>query len=283
MKSLVVYKLATPVTITNEMLAAKQFQQCGAHDASRSGYSPIEGDNFVINGSGETQIIKFTTQTKKPKKAEVKRQLALAVEEYIEEFGDSPSKQELKTMEAEVTEKLLPSTPADEEKHALVIISATKVYVEGNYKQAETILESLRNILGSLQVELLNTSQDVSKWLSDMVVETITPDNFVLGDKVSLVTADELNVTQTKGSVYGSSASDLVKEGGVVTSLQMEFNSYTLFTLKDDLSMSGFKYAKDLFEGIDADDTVCVMLKTVAEVIMLVDDLVEELDGLVEE
>lgn len=283
MKSLVVYKLATPVAITNEMLAAKQFQQCGAHDASRSGYSPIEGDNFVINGSGETQIIKFTTQAKKPKKAEVKRQLALAVEEYIEEFGDSPSKQELKTMEAEVIEKLLPSTPADEEKHALVVISPTKVYVEGNYKQAETILESLRNILGSLQVELLNTSQDASKWLSDMVVETITPDNFVLGDKVSLVTADELNVTQTKGSVYGSSASDLVKEGGVVTSLQMEFNSYTLFTLKDDLSMSGFKYAKDLFEGIDADDTVGVMLKTVAEVLMLADDLVVELGGLVEE
>lgn len=281
MKNLVVYTLATPLSFTADQLEAHKFTQCGVHDASRSGWSPTVEGEFIMDMSGDVDVLRYTIQVKKPNKSEVKRKLKVAVEEYQATYGNHPNKTELKTMEAEVTEALLPLTPADEEKHFTVVISPTKVYVEANYKQAELIMESLRRVLGSLPIQVIEVSENASKRLTEMVAEELNTDKFVLADKVSLVTPDELKVSQTNGSVYGSDAVSLVNDSGaMVTGLQLEYNSFTLFTLKDDLSISGIKYSKDLTSSLEKDDEVGTLILQVTEIINLVDDLVEEFGGL---
>lgn len=281
MKNLVVYTSATPVVVIESQLQEHQFTQCGNHDTSRSGWSPTVEGGFIMEMSGGIKVLRYTTQEKKPKKAEIKRKLKVAVAEYEDTYGNSPNKSELKTLEAEVTEALLPSTPADEEKHFTVVIAPTKVYVEAGYKQAELIMASLRSVLGSLPIELLEVSEDATKRLTEMVSEEINTDKFVLADKVSLITPDELKVSQTSGSVYGSDAVSLVNESGAtVTSLQLEYNSFTLFTLKDDLSLSGIKFSKDLTSELESGDEVGTLILQVTEVVNLVNDLVDEFGGI---
>jgi recombination associated protein RdgC len=283
LKNLVVYNLATPVVFTAEQLEQHQFTQCGDHDASRSGWSPTVEGGFIMEMSGGVDVLRYTTQEKKPKKAEVKRKLKVVVDAYGTTYGNQPNKPELHTMEAEVVEALLPFTPADDEKHTTVVITPTKVYVEGNHKQAELILASLRGILGSLPVTPLEVAQNVSQKLTRMVSDEINTDQFVLGDKVTMVTPDELKLSQTSGSLYGSEAISLVQDSGAtVTSLQLEYNSFTLFTLKDDLSISGIKYSKDLTSELEKDDEVGTVTLQVSEVIKLVDDLVAEFGGALE-
>lgn len=284
MKNLVVYTLASPLSFTADQLEEHKFTQCGLHDASRSGWSETIEGGFIMEMSGGVDVLRYTTQVKKPNKAEVKRKLKVVKDEYVNTYGNQPNKSELKTMEAEVIEALLPTTSADEEKHFTVIISPTKVYVEANYKQAELIMASLRSILDSLPIEVLNVSENVTKRLTEMVAEELNTDKFVLADKVTLVTPDELKVSQTSGSLYGSEAVSLVNESGAtVTSLQLEYNSFTLFTLKEDLSLSGIKYSKDLTSDLEKGDEVGTLILQVSEVIKLVDDLVEEFGGLADE
>lgn len=283
MKSLVTYTLATPLLFTADQLEDHKFVECGTFDASRSGWSPtIEGD-YIMELSGDVDVLRFTTQSKKVNKAEVERKLKVVVDSYVQECGTKPNKSELKTMEAEVTESLIPTTTAGKEQHATVIITKTKVYVEGSYKQAELILANLRAILGSLPVQVVEVSENVTGKLTIMVKDELNTDKFVLADKVSLVTPDELKVSQTSGSVYGSEAVDLATNGAAVTSLQLEYNSFTLFTLKDDFSISGIKFSKDLVANLEKEDEVGSVILQVQEVIKLVDDLIEEFGGLVVE
>ena len=281
MKSLVVYKLVSAVAVGASQLEENAFTECGTFEASRSGWSPTIEDGFTMELTGGVQVLRFTTQVKVPNKAEVKRRVNSAVEAYVLEFGNKPNKSEMITMEAEVKEALIPLTPANEPKHFNVVISPTNVYVEGGYKQAELILANLRAILGSLPVLPLELATDTSKKLTDMVKDEINTDKFVLGDKVAYITSDELKVSQTSGSVYGSDAVTHVEDGATVTSLQLEYNSFTLFTLKDDLSLAGIKFSKDLTSDVEDGDQVATVILQVTELISLVDDLVLEFGGLV--
>ena len=283
MKSLVTYTLATPLLFTATQLEDHKFTECGTFDASRSGWSPTIEGGYIMELSGDVDVLRFTTQSKKVNKAEVERKLKVVVDSYMQEYNTKPNKSELKTLEAEVTESLIPTTTAGKEQHATVIITKTKVYVEGSYKQAELILANLRAILGSLPVQVVEVAENVTSKLTTMVKDELNTDKFVLADKVSLLTPDELKVSQTSGSVYGSEAVDLAANGATVTSLQLEYNSFTLFTLKDDFSISGIKFSKDLGANLEKEDEVGSAILQVQEVIKLVGDLIEEFGGLVKE
>ncbi|AHK11169.1 RdgC-like exonuclease [Shewanella sp. phage 1/4] len=281
MKSVVVYELKSPVVILADDLESSKFIECGAHDASRSGFSPTIEDGYVMDLAGDVKVLNYTTQVKVPNKAEVKRQIKAKVSAYKDQFGGEPNENELAEFEAQIKEGLLPLTPANEPKTVTVLVSPTKVYVEGNYKQAEVILDHLRNILGSLPVELLNLSKPLTVTLTAMVKDELNTDLFVLGDKVTYVNADELKVSQTSGSVYNSDAVQHTADGATVTSLQLEYSGLTMFTLKADMSISGIKFAKDLTAEVESGDEVGTVTIQVKEVINLVDDLIEELGGVI--
>lgn len=281
MKSVVVYKLKSPIQITNEALEEFKFSQCGDLDLVRMGYSKTFDGEYVSEVLGGT-LMKFTKQIKKPHKAEIERQLSAKIAEYEAE-GVVVNKKFANDLKDAIVTELLPKTPPEEEKHYDVLIKDDKVYVEGGYKLAEEAMAVLRKALGSLPIIPLEVAKNVSEELTRFVSEELNTDKLVLADKCTLVTQEERKITVAR-DLFDSEAVDLAKEGATVTSVMLEYDGMTLFTVKDDLSISGIKYSKDLTSEVEAGDVAGTTLLQIKEVVNLIDALVGEFGGeLIEE
>jgi recombination associated protein RdgC len=280
LKSVVVYKLksGTVLDVIEGQFQECKFSPCGDFDLSKGGFAnTVEG--VLVSDIQQRKVLNYVTQEKKVSKPEMKRRVKGLVAHYVEEYGTQPNKKMIQSFEDEVVNQLLPITPAGDEKNHTVVISSEYVYIEGSVKEAELITAHLRKALGSLPVVLLETSENASQALTRIVKDEIHSDDLVLGDKVTLLTPEELKVSQTSGSLYDSPAIESVKDGATVTSVQLEYNGFTLLTLKDDMTVSGIKYSKDMTAEVDDGDSVTVLMLQINEVVKAVDALVKEFGG----
>lgn len=280
MKNLVVYKLETPISATNELLAEKTFRECGDYDRSTYGFHPTINGELVAPMLGGKTVLCFATQKKVPKGSEVKKRLAAAELVFEQDNGVSPNKEESLELKEQIIDELLPIT-FGEVKLATVLITDKYVYVEGNYKQAEVITETLRKVLGSLPIELIDTAEDVSRTLTRFVGEQINS-KFVLLNKCQLVTAEERKIAVVK-DLYNSEAVQLVEDGAVVKSVELEYDGIMSLVVKDDLSLSGIKVYPALTAEFDDNEVEAKLDKTLDEVVFMFNELLEELGGVVHE
>jgi DNA recombination-dependent growth factor C len=226
-------------------------------------------------------VMNFTTQSKKPKKSEVDKRVKLLSAAHEEEFGVPPTKNELADMVDQVTFELLPLTFADAPKHQSMFIEGAKLYVEGSYKQAEESTAALRKVVGSLPIELVETAKDVTGELTRFIGKSIA-DKLTLKDKCTLLTQEERKITVAK-SLYYSEAQDIVEQGAVVSSVELEFDGVMKFTLKDDLSFTGIKFYDDLTGELEEGDEVGTTIIKLCEVVKMVDEVLFEMGGLLED
>jgi recombination associated protein RdgC len=148
------------------------------------------------------------------------------------------------------------------------------VLVDGNYKKAENLLALLRKAIGSLPVVPFEGDCGIGDKLDDLVLEKGKL-IFTLGNKATFGTP-EVTHSISKGSLYDSNAKDLVNDGYMTTSLQLELEG-TLFTLKDTLDIDGIKFDKELFSELEKGDEAGSMLIKLSEVDKLVKEVIEYL------
>lgn len=267
--------------LAEETLASYEFSPCGELDKRKVGFVPcVTSSTFVdkINTKHHNYtVVCIQEQKKTPEKYLIDEYVSVKEREYLNEVGDEPDKSTLKVWKEEGTDIILKTTyPKQPKQYTVAFRSDGLVLVEAKGKLAEDLLSFVRKVLGTLPVVPKQTETSVTD-LMDEMVKTSEKSIFTLGDKVSLEDDEGLSHILSKGSVYSSDAEDYVKDGMFVTSLELEYDGTTTFTLKDDLVMDGFKFDKDFLEE-EKDSEAGTMILKLNEIDKVVDEILGRLE-----
>lgn len=278
MKAVSLYKLTntqqTLASITEEAISQFSFKPCGSTDTHRIGFSETEIDSLFVTQLPNKIVLSVTEQYKKPKKYSVQTLVEQQKIIFEADSGVPANKKLIKQWTLEATESLLPTTEPDEPKtYTVVIRNDGLVMVEASYKKAEDILSLLRKTIGSLPVVPVETEIPVGDFL-DSLVTAKSSDKITLGNKGVFLTSEGLSHTLSKGSLYDSSAKELVEDEGAMTSLlSVNYDGVVDFTIKDDLSLSGIKFDKEVFIEVEKDDVASTTILKLNEIDKIVDDI----------
>lgn len=280
MKAVSIYKLTnaqqTITTITEEVIEQFQFRPCGSMDTHRMGFSETEIDSLFVTHLPNKVVLSVTEQYKKPKKYSVQTLVEQQKVIFEADSGIPANKKLIKQWTIEATESLLPTTEPDEPKtYTVVIRNDGLVMVEASYRKAEDILALIRKAIGSLPLVPVETEIPVGDFL-DSLVTSKSSDKITLGNKGVFLTVEGLSHTLAKSSLYDSPAKELVEKEGAMTSLlSVNYDGVVDFTIKDDLSLSGVKFDKEMFTEVDKDDVASTNILKLNEIDTMVDDILD--------
>lgn len=278
MKALTVYKIKEEnlgeFSLNEGFLADFEFSECtGTQDYSIGFSKELEG-TFVSDIAGY-EVITVTTQKKTVKKNQIEAIFHEQEQERIEATGVGYNKEEEKECKQIIRESLLPKEFPNEAKHHTVFISKEGyVFVGASSKVADEICSLIRQAMGTFPILPLELDVDVSTLMTDYVRKGLNTE-FTLGDKVSLVTQDGIKASFSNGSVYNEEPSNLVEDGAMVTSLAINYDGVLDFVMKDDLTFSGLKFDKYLFEGVESEDKVGNLTLQMGEINKMVNHLIK--------
>ena len=248
---------------------------------SRLGFVPnVEGE-MVSNIAGN-HCMRLATQQKKVNKYE----LGLLVEAkqtlFEEEYGTPMNKKQVDTTRLEMTEALLSTTMPEEPKYIdLIMTPCGKVMVSEGSKKAEEVLALLRTAIGSLPVIPMTVEKEPCTVMTDNVIGGLN-ETLTLSDKIVMTTSDELKVVVSGAGARSDEALDTIEKGAYVTQLMYEYDGMTKFLLKEDMTLSGIKFSKDLTAEAEDGDKVGTHIIVVAELKKCVNELIKEFGGLVD-
>lgn len=285
MKSLICFKLQTPVTFTEENIAEIErlaFTPCKDNDLSSTGFSNTVDGTLVSEISGNTVVV-VTQQVKKPNPSEVKAKVNKRIVKFEEQFGKKVNSADKDSMKGEVIRELLPTTYPNEPVHSTIVFTKEYVLVEaGSYAKAEDLLVILRTVLGSLPAIPLQTVNIPEEILGDIVVDNKT--EFTMGNKVVISTDDGENKGKSsfaKDNVFDNEPKRLIKTGSFIDVINLGYESMTM-NVKPDLSIGAIKFDKEFLSEVDKDDTAGSFILKMGEIELMVVELVETMGGLSE-
>ncbi len=303
MKSMNVYRLdQTVVTsilsiITEDVLQTSEFKPCSAYDSRKLGFS-LNLDGTFASDQKVGTLLKVTEQVKKVEPHAVNSLVKAREAQHKAGTGQAVKPAEKNKWKAEFTEQLLPDTYAREPKtFSMLIRKDGLVLVEGTSKIAEDCVSLLRKTIGSFPAQAIETDVPVSDLL-DLLVKPVDPkqsfkarqeetlvkipedDKLTLGDKVSVVTAEERKINLTAGGVYGSELADLVADGSYVTKLEVNYDGAVQYTLKDDLTFSGIKFSTEIFDDGETESEDDEKAKAATDELLMLEELSNVVDDI---
>lgn len=284
MKAIAVYKMEktaikeTIEGLTTEVMLGSCFKPLGESDTRRIGFVP-NLDGTFLSHQKDGYVLTIKEQTKSVETYLVEEGVAQLKKEFSEVSESQPNKKQLTTWKAEVTEKLLPfAVPKQPKFYKVFLRNDGIVLCEGNHTKSETLLGLIRKTLGSLPVVPYETESPVGDLL-DTLIKSTSDDYFELLSDAVLVTEEERSVKLSKASLYNSEAQTLVDDGAYVTQIQVQFDGMCIINIKDDLTLTGVKYSKELGASLDGNETeeLTVEYLQLVEINKVVDEIIKRL------
>lgn len=249
MKAMSVYNLTGVLGINSAAVEAMSFTPPESTQQQSIGFVATPFGEFVSEVKG-VKYLRVCKQVKKPDAQHLKHIVERKKTAAFETQGRQVSKKEINLFKEEALFELLPQTFPKDPVYMDIFITKDKVFVTSNNRQADEITSFLRKAIGTLPIIVWADSKDVHNVLDMFVNEEIT-DNFTLGDRVVLEDEECRKVSITKGSVYKSDAQNLLKDGGVTTELELEYDGVFKFVLKDTGEFTSIKFDKSFAEEAD--------------------------------
>lgn len=280
MKAVTVYTFHGEVpTIDTLHLEQYVYSPCGDLQMSTMGFSLNVDQEYVSEVAGNV-CLQVTRQSKVPNKFEVDSKTEERVKVLELARGTPLHKKEKAAVLEEVIMEILPKTfPNKPTTHKVFITKDGLLFVEGTAKVAEEVTALIRKAVGSLPIIPIDVRSDVCGKMTELVTQDEF-DKITLKEKVVLETQEELKVTITNGGVAGSEAVELIKDGAVVISMQMNYDGVLDFVLTDSLAFSSMKFDKGLTEEVESSDQAGTFILQMVETVKMVEAVIELLGGL---
>lgn len=247
-----------PLDQLSDMLAEHRFHPVGPHEARRYGWSAPAGrgsDKLVHEVQGH-RMIRLAEQQRLLPSSVIKEELEERCAELEAKQGFPPRRRERQTLKEALIEELLPQAFARtvmtelwwDTRQRLIGINCASV------KRAESVLDALRQTLGSLKVTPLAVREPVARtmtgWLTD---PSSRPDSLVIGDQIELRGNDEGIIRARAMDLDGDEIQTALVAGRQASKLAIQIEGMLGLTLQEDLALKSLAFDDTLLD--EASDT----------------------------
>lgn len=247
-----------PLEQIAEALETYRFQPCSETQARRFGWTApagSAGNGQLVHEVSGHRLITLMRQERILPAPVVRDELAERVDKLTAQQGYPPGRREKVAMKKRIVEELLP--------RAFVKNSRTDVWIDtraniigvaaASAKRAEEALDVLRETLGSLKVIPLApqtpAGRTMTTWLND---PTTRPDGVLVGDRVVLrAKGDDGKIVATSIDVDGDEVRTSLEVGRQVSQMALTFEEQMSFTLVEDMTIKGIRFADAVLKEID--------------------------------
>jgi recombination associated protein RdgC len=248
----------TPEHLT-EALSAHPFTPCGSQELSRSGWSaPVsEANEMLVFSSNGFMLVNLLQEERILPASVVREALDERVALIETEQSRKVYRKEKLQLKDEVILDLLPrSFTRRRRTHALLMPQQGWLLVDASsHKRAEELLNQLRQALGSLRVQRVQTQVQPDKIMTGWVRGETMPQGWALEDEC------ELRDPMTEGSKISVKGQELlcdeigahIETGMLVKRLALEWQQQIRFVLHEDLSLHRLRLCDEYRDQLEAD------------------------------
>ncbi|MDY0065405.1 MAG: recombination-associated protein RdgC [Steroidobacteraceae bacterium] len=266
-KNLVVYRLPADWSVSaaqlEEQLALRSLQPCGAFDMMSRGWTfPSSAQRYVHTTNGQHLIALGVEEKLLP--ASIIRQVAADRAKELEaQQGYPVGRRQMRELKERVTEEL--------RGRALTRRRMTRAWIDpvnswlvvdaAGDSRAEELVESLRDALGSLPVQLLETERSPSMSMASWLMLGDAPQKFVIDQDLELQAADKSKATirYSRHPLEGKEIRAHLSAGMYVTKLGLTWNDRVSFVLTEKLQIKRIEFLgvadkQEMESEIDAEE-----------------------------
>ncbi|MGE4415660.1 MAG: recombination-associated protein RdgC [Marinobacterium sp.] len=243
----------------SEALSEHPFTPCGSQELSRSGWSaPVsEADEMLVFSSNGFMLINLLQEERILPGSVVREALDERVALIEAEQSRKVYRKEKLQLKDEVILDLLPrSFTRRRRTYALLMPQQGWLLVDASsHKRAEDLLNQLRQALGSLKVQLVQTQVQADKVMTAWVQGETMPQGWALEDEC------ELRDPMTEGSKISVKGQELlcdeiaahISTGMLVKRLALEWQQQIRLVLHEDLSLHRLRLCDEYRDQLEAD------------------------------
>ena len=249
-----------------DALAAFAYTPIKPRESRRTGWIPPAGrrSEMLVHEVQGHRLLTMQTVEKLMPASVINHLVQERVEDHEDRHGVPPSRRERTTIKEQVIDEMLPQAFVkpksvelwwDTNRRIIGINAASR-------KQAEAVLDLLRQTLGSLKVTPLATktppSRAMTQWLSDIANR---PSELLIGDQVELRAAEDDGVVRAREVDLDSEEMQSLLEGGrQACRLSLGSEGLLRAVLQDDLVLKTLRFDDAVLDEAnqpaDDDDTV---------------------------
>lgn len=257
-KNIIAYRLTQELEINQEefdkALASKIFRPCGSQDLSTVGFTPplppkdgaaSDTPAALSLWAENCVLVRLMCESKKLPEGALRIKVTEKVEAIEKEQLRKVYRKEKDQIRDEVIMAHLPTALASRTvTFAAIDLQAGLIYVDAqNHKQAEALLSTLREALGSLPVRPVSVKVAPSATLTDWVRNQQTTNDFFI------LTDCEMRSCGEEGSVVRFKNTDLSSDevlahigtGNIVVKLALAYKDQLRFVLQDNLQIKALR------------------------------------------
>ena len=243
----------------SEVLSEHPFTPCGSQELSRSGWSaPVsEADEMLVFSSNGFMLINLLQEERILPGSVVREALDERVALIEAEQSRKVYRKEKLQLKDEVILDLLPrSFTRRRRTYALLMPQQGWLLVDASsHKRAEDLLNQLRQALGSLKIQLVQTQVQADKVMTAWVQGEAMPQGWALEDEC------ELRDPMTEGSKISVKGQELlcdeitahISTGMLVKRLALEWQQQIRLVLHEDLSLHRLRLCDEYRDQLEAD------------------------------
>lgn len=298
-KNLRIYRVhdtaSLPIAELISALEEHRFRPLAAHEAKRNGWVSPAGrgvDQLIHEVQGQ-RLMRLADQQRLLPSSVINEVLEERCADLEAQQGFPPRRREKQALKDTIIEELLPQAFArttvtdlwwDTERRLIGINCASS-------KRAESVIDALRQALGSLKVTPLASRQPIARTMTTWLKEPGSrPATLLLGDTVEVRGNDDGILRARAMDLDGEEIQTALAAGRQASKLTLHIEEQLSFTLHEDLALKSLSFpdalideARDVDDGGDVnirlDTELSLMTHVLADVIQrLVDWLGGELD-----
>lgn len=249
-KNLIIYRLpadwSTSASELEEKLAMRALQPCGAFDMQSRGWvHSSAGERFVHTTNGQHLIALGIEQKLLP--SSIIRQVAAERAKQIEEQQGYPvGRRQMRELKERVTEEL--------RGRALARRTVTRAWIDpangwlavdaAGAARAEALVETLRDTLGSLAVQMLETERSPALSMASWVMLGDAPLEFSIDQDLELRAADKSPTTirYSNYPIQGKEIRAYIQSGMYAARLGLTWRDRIAFVLTEKLQVKRIEF-----------------------------------------
>lgn len=240
-RNLLPYRLAKPWSLSpgslEEKLSQRPLVPCTGLTAQSQGWVSPRDNGQLVCGQGRQSLIAYGVETKLLPTAVVKDAAQAKATQIEARMGFKPGKKQMREIREQITAELLPRAFARRRAtRAWIDAEAGWLIVDSSsHKRGEELSTLLRETLGELAIEPLDTAQSPIAAMTQWLATARVPGKFELDQDCEMKSGgdDPAAVRFAKHGLEGDDVRRHVKDGKSVTKLGLVWNERMRIVLAD--------------------------------------------------
>lgn len=275
----VVKPWALPAGALEEKLLTRPLNECSGLVAHTCGWVPAAPEGQFAFGHERHTLAMYGNENKILPSSVVNREVDKRAAKVEQQMGFKPGRKQRREIKEQVIAEFLPKAFAKRGQTRIWIDAANSRLIigSGSIKSADEITTVLRDTLGTLDIEPIQTEQSISALMTKWVQAGEAPEGFDLDGDAELTEKSEASSTvrYARFSLESKNVREHIEDGKVVKKLSLIWRDRVRFVLNDAFGISRIKFEEVTEVESDKreqefDQDVAFSLGTLA---LLLDDL----------